>query len=413
MGRAEPVHPDWLEPGEVDRAALQFIAEGVSELAGFELAAISTVHEGRLHAVAIAGDDEARATLSALHPPVDVVLDELAGAEDWGPLKFLPHTAGSTLLDEYAYVPDYEPLDAPGAWHPRDLLVALLEDAAGELRGVLSVDVPRNGLRPDAEQRRVLEVYARQAGRAVVTLLERQELERGLRRSEATSDHRRELIDVFSHQLQNPVAAILGNLEILLEDLPPDHEDARPLRAIERAAGRIEAMVQDLLVLAKLDRRDGALPTTEVDLAALTADVAEAFHAEATGLGVTLRVEVPDAPLVVRGDRGELEDLVANLVSNGVKYSDPGGEVLVRAGAVPDGVELRVSDRGIGIAEADVGRLFEEFFRSESLQARSRPGTGLGLAVVDRVVQRHRGRVEVDSVLGEGTTFRVVLPSGS
>lgn len=411
MGRAEPVHPDWLEPEEVDRVALQFIADGVAELAGFELAAISIVHEGRLHAVAIAGDDEARATLSALHPPVDVVLAELAGAEDWGPLKFVPHTAGSALLDEYAYVPDYEPLAAPDAWHPRDLLVALLEDTAGELRGVLSVDVPRNGLRPDAEQRRVLEVYARQAGRAVVTLLERQELERGLRRSEATSDHRRDLIDVFSHQLQNPVAAILGNLEILLEDLPAEHEDARPLRAIERAAGRIEAMVQDLLVLAKLDRRDGALPTAEVDLAALTADVAEAFHAEATGLGVTLRVEVPDTPLVVRGDRGELEDLVANLVSNGVKYSDPGGEVLVRATSAPGAVELHVRDRGIGIAEADVGRLFEEFFRSESLQARSRPGTGLGLAVVDRVVQRHRGRVEVDSVLGEGTTFRVVLPA--
>ena len=74
-------------------------------------------------------------------------------------------------------------------------------------------------------------------------------------------------------------------------------------------------------------------------------------------------------------------------------------------------VELTVIDEGIGIAEDELGRLFEEFFRSENLQARARPGTGLGLTVVDRVVRRHRGRIEVESELGEGTTFRVLLPS--
>jgi signal transduction histidine kinase len=78
-------------------------------------------------------------------------------------------------------------------------------------------------------------------------------------------------------------------------------------------------------------------------------------------------------------------------------------------GGVPY-LEVAVVDEGIGIAEEDQGRLFEEFFRSESVEARARPGTGLGLAVVDRVVRRHRGRIEVESELGEGTTFRVLLP---
>ena len=147
--------------------------------------------------------------------------------------------------------------------------MALLEDDAGELRGVLSVDVPRNGLRPDAEQRRVIEQHARQAGRAVVTLLERHEFEHGMQRERATSDYRGQLIDALSHQLQNPVAAITGNLELLFDNLEPGDPSERPLRAIERATGRIQSMIQDLLALAKVNNPDRPLHEVEVDLAAL------------------------------------------------------------------------------------------------------------------------------------------------
>ena len=413
MGTAEPLQP--LRPGDVDEAGLQFIAEGVTQLAGFELAAISVVHEGRLHTVALSGDDEARAELSELRLPVEILLEELEKAEDWGPLKFVPHGDESDLLDEFSYVPDFQPLDAPDAWHPRDMLVALLEDDGGELRGVLAVDVPKNGLRPDREQRRILEVYAGQAGRAVVTLLERHELEHGLRRSEATSDHRRQLIDVFSHQLQNPVAAILGNLEMLLDDLRPGDPSEPMLRGIERAAGRIGTMLEDLLTLAKVNGPDRPLHLVDVDLGPLVIDVVGSFAAEAVGSGVEVRLDVPATPLLVRADAGELEDLVGNLVSNAIKYSDPGGEVAVTVDRVVVGgeprVELLVADHGIGIAADDLDRLFEEFFRSDSLEARSRPGTGLGLTVVDRVARRHGGRVEVESEVGSGTTFRAVLPA--
>ena len=222
---------DGVEPGAVDRAALQLIAEGVTELAGFELAAISIVHDGRLHTIAIAGAEHAEPELSTLNPPVAAVLAELENAEDWGMLKFVPHERGSRAWPTSPSSPTSQPLEAPDAWHPRDLLVALLEDDAGELRGVLSVDIPRNGLRPDAEQRRVIEQHARQAGRAVITLLERHEFEYGMRRERATSDYRGQLIDALSHQLQNPVAAITGNLELLFDDLEPGDPSERPLRA--------------------------------------------------------------------------------------------------------------------------------------------------------------------------------------
>jgi signal transduction histidine kinase len=409
MGRAEPAGP-----GAVDAAGLQFIAEGVTELAGFELAAISIVHDGRLHTIAIAGDDDARAELSSLRPPVEDVLAELENAEVWGALRFVPHERQTGRLDDYSYVQDRVPADDTDGWHPQDLLLALLEDDDGELRGVLSVDVPRHGRRPDAEQRRVLELYARQAGRAVIALLEKAEFEDGLRRERATSDYRGQLIDALSHQLQNPVAAISGNLELLLDDLTPGDPSARALRAIERATGRIQAMVSDLLALAKVNNPDRPLQEVPVDLGALISDAVDACAAEAAVGQVTTAMAAPPEPLLVIGDPGELEDLVANLLSNAIKYSDPGGSVTATiAGVVDDGTtcaELRVSDRGIGIAEDELGRLFEEFFRSENVAARRRPGTGLGLAVVDRVVRRHHGRIEVDSELGVGTTFRVLLP---
>jgi signal transduction histidine kinase len=210
---------DGVEPGAVDQAALQLIAEGVTELAGFELAAISIVHDGRLHTIAIAGPEHAEAELSTLQPRMAEVLAELEHAEDWGMLRFVPSERDTSGLADFSFIPDLAPLDAPDAWHARDLLVALLEDDAGKLRGVLSVDVPRNGLRPDAEQRRVIEQHARQAGRAVITLLERHEFEEGMQRERATSDYRGQLIDALSHQLQNPVAAITGNLELLFDEV--------------------------------------------------------------------------------------------------------------------------------------------------------------------------------------------------
>ena len=128
-----------------------------------------------------------------------------------------------------------------------------------------------------------------------------------------------------------------------------------------------------------------------------------------------MKLDLPADPMLVRGDPGELEDLVGNLVSNAIKYSDPGDSVTARCparGAGRDGVRRAGGHRrGLGIAAEELDRLFEEFFRSESVEARARPGTGLGLTVVDRVVRRHRGRIEVESELGVGTTFRVLLPA--
>jgi signal transduction histidine kinase len=128
--------------------------------------------------------------------------------------------------------------------------------------------------------------------------------------------------------------------------------------------------------------------------------------------GLAVRIDAPDEPVLALGDATELDRVCANLVSNAVKYTPDGGAVTVSLARAEGEVVLTVADEGIGISEADVARLGTEFFRSSNPEAVAQPGTGLGLAIVSRVVARHGGRMSIQSALGEGSTFRVFLPSG-
>jgi GAF domain-containing protein len=156
--------------------ALQQIAEGVTEVAGFGVAAVSVLREsGAFEVVAVAGSDDCRETLLGNFTPLSDIEAELAVAEEWGRLRFVPH---ERLPEGVAlgWIPDEEPLDVENAWHPLDLLVAPLLDDDGRWRGLLAVDLPEDGLRPDEARRRTLELYAVQAGRALTSAVERQRL---------------------------------------------------------------------------------------------------------------------------------------------------------------------------------------------------------------------------------------------
>jgi signal transduction histidine kinase len=402
-----------MQPSESDRAALQFIAEGVTELGGFEVAAISVVRDGLLHTIAVAGNEGAGQQLAAMHLPVEALLAELENAEDWGTLKFVPHEREGTHLAGYQWIPDLDVAEGPDAWHPHDLLCSLLTDADGELRGVLSIDVPRDGKRPGPEQRRILELYARQAERAVITALERGEIARDLAQERAVAEYRAQLVEVLSHEVQNPLTAILHNAELLLEEERHDALTVRGLEAIERGARRLQVMCSDLLVLARVGDPDRPLADT-VDLVAVARDACELLAAEAEQRSIAVQLVTEAELLPVLGDAQDLDALVGNLVSNAIKYSEPGGHVRIvvrRCEQTPGPqAELVVEDEGMGIAEEERGRVFEEFFRSADPRVRERAGTGLGLAIVDRAVARHGGLVDVESTPDRGTRFRVLLP---
>ena len=169
------------------REALQLIAEGVTQLAGFGIASITVVRNGMLESVAVAGNEQAKAELDGTSTPVARVEAELEKADDWGLLRFVPHERlDPGLGDTWGWVPDIDPIDdAPDAWHPLDLLIAPLYDDEGELRGCLAMDLPVDGRRPGEAQRALLNKYAEQAGRAVVVALEREELTERVRLAEA------------------------------------------------------------------------------------------------------------------------------------------------------------------------------------------------------------------------------------
>ena len=284
-----------MEPIQRDQSVLQLIAEGVTELAGFEIAAIGVVRDGFVHTVAVAGDERARAELAELRTPVDALMAELEHAEEWGLLRFVPHEREAGHLDDYSWIPDLDVSDAPGAWHPRDLLCALLYDDGGTLRGLLSIDMPSNGLRPGPDQQRILQLYASQAARAVITALERSDYAEGLERERAVAEYRAQLMSVLSHEVQNPLTVILQNAELLLTEGDHDELTVHGLEAIQRGARRIEAMGRDLLVLARVGKPDRPLDDV-VDLVRLARGVVELLGTEADNRRIGVDVEAARGP---------------------------------------------------------------------------------------------------------------------
>ena len=584
---------------EVSRDALQLVAEGVTETVGFQLATISVVRTApdgtqELEVVADAGDDATGEVILGRRTPLASLLEEIEQAEVWGQFRFLPHEQLTEKDVQNAYgwiVPDFEPIDAPDAWHPLDLLVALLHDNSGVLRGTLAIDLPHNGRRPGPEQRRLLEKFAVQAARTVVTTLEREELSEQVRLMEtarqivrdasaqrhlgeilaecqqglvegfrshgswiqtfdedgrgtgavyastgrqvelppalvaiaersardcwvdqvavtiggdhpvpavlapeeqativdflesievrsllfvplgagaeclgnlvltrsggrewteldsqaaldighdlgrvilnartfqrehelvvelqALDTYKSQLIATVSHELKNPLTAIRGYLEILDGAEGLDAGEHSAVKAMGRGADRLSRVVDDLLLMSKVGDPHRPLIPTSVDLREVVGEVLDLVAVTVRAKGLRLTTDLDPEAGCARGDSAELDRLVANLVSNAVKYTPEGGAIRVAVRRVDgveeagDRVELEVDDEGLGISEDDQQRLFEEFFRSTNPEATSLPGTGLGLAIVKRIVERHDGDIVVRSALGRGSTFVVRLP---
>ena len=251
----------------------------------------------------------------------------------------------------------------------------------------------------------------RDLGAAVLTVRAFEREHQLVQRLQALDARKSELIATVSHEQKTPLTAILGYLELLQsEESLPTHVK-KPIAAIDRAAHRLSRVVEDLLVLAKVTDPDSPVEPRAVELTAVVAEVVDLTAMVAQQRHVTITTQQPAEPVVTVGDPTELDRMLANLVSNAVKYSREGGNVAVRLEHEAGEVRVEVRDEGLGISRADQARLFTEFFRSTNPAARAQPGTGLGLTIVARIVERHGGRIELESELGQGSTFRVVLPA--
>jgi signal transduction histidine kinase len=226
------------------------------------------------------------------------------------------------------------------------------------------------------------------------------------------NDHRRDMVVTLAHELRNPVSVLWTHLELLGHE--PSTEPAREsLEAMDRAARRIEDMVEALMALAAVSDPDRVVTPAPVDLSAVVRECCEFLAPVAARDGVAVHADIADGVVVV-GEAAAIQRMVANLLSNAVKYTREGGRVAVtlEAGGDEDGsVRLTCADTGIGISAAELPHVFTPFFRSGDPVAREHPGTGLGLSILERVVRAHDGTVDVTSEVGVGTTFVVRLPS--
>jgi PAS domain S-box-containing protein len=221
---------------------------------------------------------------------------------------------------------------------------------------------------------------------------------------------RNEFVATVSHDLRTPLTSIVGGTEVLLDaadDFPPPHR--RMLESIDRNARRLHSLVADLLLLSRIESGKLRIHPQPVALGEII-DSALAALADWQSTGVRLDVDLPDRPVLVQGDPEQLERVVANLVSNALKFTPPGGQVWVRLAAGEREARVTVSDTGLGIPAEELPRVFDRFFRSSRSQDRDRPGTGLGLTIAKSIMERHGGTVEAAANPERGTTFTMTLP---
>jgi signal transduction histidine kinase len=220
-----------------------------------------------------------------------------------------------------------------------------------------------------------------------------------------------DFIASVSHELRTPLTSIIGYLEVVLAgdegELTEGQE--RSLTVVSRNGERLLRLVGDLLFVAQLDDSRVALEKAHVDLAALARRCLEAARPVAEQRSVELTLESQEfVPL--EGDPGRLTQVIDNLLSNALKFTPPGGRVEVRLAVEGEAVHLEIADTGMGVSSADQKHLFERFFRSSEATTKAIQGTGLGLSIVAALVEAHGGSIEVESEIGVGTTFRIVLP---
>ena len=221
---------------------------------------------------------------------------------------------------------------------------------------------------------------------------------------------RREFVANVSHELRTPLTSIKGACETIAEDaeMPRDTEEY----FLNMALGETDRMIRivsDLLVLSRLDDNRTKWSIEQFGMNALVRHICDVMKTSADDHGHTVVFE-PKGEYMIEADKGRIEQVIINIVSNAVKYTPDGGEITVKTSKKKDRICVSVSDNGIGIPKADIPHLFERFYRVEKARTSDTGGTGLGLAIAKEIVEAHGGEISVSSKQGKGTTVEIGLP---
>jgi len=219
----------------------------------------------------------------------------------------------------------------------------------------------------------------------------------------------RQFSAALAHELRTPLAALRGEIELALGRLGTGDANRDHLASQIEEIDRLKRLIEQILTLARAEAGQIPLTFAALDAGELAAALVEQLEPVAQARGIALTCEcAPGA--VVRGDGEWLRRLLINLLDNALKFTHEGGRVSVRVAPVGDRVTIAVRDTGVGIASADRPHVFERFFRADPSRSSSTEGTGLGLSLVQWIVERHGGSVGLESEVGSGTTFTVTLP---
>lgn len=341
---------------------------------------------------------------------------------------------GETLNIPDAYQdPRFNPeVDRQTGYRTRTILCMPVLHKDGRVVGVLQVLNKKGGAfnRDDEE---LLEILCSQAAIALENAQLYENLRRAYRELQELDRLKTDFLANISHELRTPLAPIIGYIEMLLAEYagPLTAKQRSSLDVISQSVQRLRDLIEQLLAFVQMDRGELGLSRRRISIGPLLHGQVETFRAKAEAKGIALTLELPPSLPEVLADPQEAGRAVALLLDNAIKFTPDGGRITVTARRVPsskfqvqnlepgtwnvergtwDFVEISITDTGIGIPEDQHQKIFDRFYQVDSSATRRYGGTGLGLALAKQIVEAHGSRIEVESRVGQGSTFRFRLP---